>query len=49
MLRIIERYGFCGRTGRCLNPFGAKPLWVIRKAELLRKKILLESLEDAPF
>jgi hypothetical protein len=46
---MLERYGFCSKTGRCLNPFGARPLWVIRRAFLIRQRLLLETLEAAPF
>jgi len=45
----LEDYGYCSKTGICINPFGIKPLWVQRKAAKLRQKLLVEQTEDALF
>ena len=45
----LEHYGYCPKTGICINPFGIKPLWVQRKAAKLRQKLLVEQTEDALF
>lgn len=48
-MKSMEYYGFCSRTGRCFNPFGIKPEWVIRKAAMLRLQDLIQETEEAPF
>ena len=45
----LEDYGFCSKTGVCINPFGAKPPWVIKLAASIRKRALLATTEEAPF
>ena len=45
----LESFGYCSKTGICINPFGTKPHWVQRVAERIRHKLLIEQTEDAPF
>lgn len=47
--KVMEKYGYCPKTGVCINPFGMKPEWVQRMAERIRLRILIEQLEEAPF
>lgn len=45
----LEQYGYCSKTGKCLNPFGARPLWVINRARQIRMGMLLEEVQEALF
>jgi hypothetical protein len=45
----LEKYGYCSKTGKCLNPFGARPLWVINRARQIRMGLLIECTEEALF
>ena len=43
----LEDYGYCSKTGVCINPFGIKPAWVVRRAAKIRQQILINQTEDA--
>jgi hypothetical protein len=45
----IEKYGYCAKTGICINPFGVKPLWVQKLAKRIRRQHILTNAEEAPF
>ena len=45
----IEQYGYCSKTGKCLNPFGARPLWVIKLAEKIRRNEVVTNTQEALF
>jgi hypothetical protein len=45
----IEQYGYCSKTGICINPFGVKPLWVQKRAYKIRHGLLIEQTEEALF
>ena len=45
----LEAYGYCSKTGRCINPFGIKPQWVQRLAAQIRQRVVLMQTEDALF
>ena len=45
----LEHYGYCSKTGKCINPFGIKPQWVQNVAQKLRLKMLIQETEEAPF
>ena len=45
----LEDYGYCSKTGLCINPFGPKPEWVQKLAEKIRLRLLIEQMEDALF
>ena len=49
MSGVLERYGYCSKTGRCLNPFGSRPLWVIARARKIALGMLIETTEEALF
>lgn len=46
---MIEDYGYCSKTGKCINPFGVKPEWVQKLAAKIRLGILMNQIEEAPF
>ena len=45
----LEDYGYCSKTGKCINPFGIKPEWVQKLAAKIRLGLLIDQTEDAPF
>ena len=45
----LEQYGYCSKTGKCLNPFGARPLWVIKLAEKIRQGHVVTNTQEALF
>lgn len=45
----LEDYGYCSKTGKCINPFGVKPEWVQNLAEKLQQKFLVKQTKEAPF
>ena len=45
----VEDFGYCSKTGRCFNPFGIKPRWVMKRAAFLRQMAVVESTEAAPY
>ena len=45
----LEDYGYCSKTGRCINPFGIKPEWVQKLAAKIRLGLLIDQTEEAPF
>lgn len=45
----LEDYGYCSKTGKCINPFGVKPDWVQRLAAKIRQQLLINETEEAPF
>jgi hypothetical protein len=46
---MIEDYGYCSKTGKCINPFGIKPEWVQKQAAKIRQRILISQTQEAPF
>ena len=45
----LEDYGYCSKTGKCINPFGIKPEWVQKQAAKIRQQLLINETEEAPF
>ena len=46
----LEKYGYCSKTGKCLNPFGVKPREIQEEAARIRhEKLIAEEVEEAPF
>lgn len=42
-------HGFCAKTGRWLNPFGAKPREVVALVDRIRREWVLRIAEEALF
>ena len=49
MSKDLESYGYCSKTGKCLNPFGARPLWVMKLAEQIRRNHVVTNTQEALF
>jgi len=47
--KVMEKYGYCPKTGVCINPFGMKPEWVQRIAERIRCNHIVTTAEEALF
>ena len=46
----LEKYGYCSKTGKCINPFGLKPREIQEEAARIRhEKLIAEEVEEAPF
>ena len=45
----LEQYWYCSKTGKCLNPFGAMPLLVIKLAEKIRQGNVVSNTQEALF
>lgn len=46
----LEKYGYCSKTGKCINPFGVKPREIQEEAARIRQeKLITEETEEAPF
>ena len=48
-IKKLKDYGYCSKTGVCINPFGIKPLWVQKLAERIRCNHVVNTAEEAPF
>lgn len=48
-IKKLKDYGYCSKTGICINPFGIKPLWVQKLAERIRCNHIVTTAEEAPF
>lgn len=46
----LEKYGYCSKTGKCINPFGLKPREIQEAAARIRQERLInEETEEALF
>ena len=44
----LEKYGYCSKTGKCINPFGLKPREIQEEAARIRhEKLITEEVEEA--